>query len=114
MIMGSIELDSEPAHKRFLRRVLRRRGLKPVTDTTWEVHGPHPPGMRHHVYFGPASLLEKDVKADILQVAVYVFPRKDGGCLTHVYLMPDGAEWWHSSGRHLTETDHDEILAEWV
>ena len=111
--MGVLELDSEPRHKRFLRRVLRRRGLKPVTDTTWEIHGPHPPDMRHHVYFGPAVLLEKNVEAEV-NVSVYVFPRKNGRALTHVYLMPDGAEWWHSDGQRLMIEDHEETLAEWI
>lgn len=53
--MGYLTVDDEREKHHFqrIRRLLRRRNLKPDLEDTWEVHGPHP-NMNFQVYVGSA------------------------------------------------------------
>ena len=80
--MGTLDFGDERDRQylRSIRRRLLRRGLKPVLDEEWEVHGPHP-GMPYMVFIGYAE----DKKGYWHCVAIY--PRA-------VYEIDDPKDWW--------------------
>ncbi len=78
--MGFIDLGKDPELRRYIKRRLARRGLKPDLSEEWIVHGPHP-GMNYQVFIGPVFDEDGD--------GFYVVIRPRG-----VYQIEEPSDWW--------------------
>ena len=78
--MGILNLEYEKEYLKIITDTLKRRGMRPVILSDWEVHGPHL-GMDYQVFIGEAV---KEGFDDIWLVAIY--PRA-------VYWLEDSSDW---------------------
>jgi len=101
--MGYFTLDTRLPYSRQITAALARRGLAPVADEEWIVHGPHGWDFPAPIFIGPARLKVGATARPFgwgqhqREALVVVYPHA-------VYEIEDGDDstWWASQSDNLS------------